>query len=112
MKDGILLRIYIGESDRIEGKPVYRRIVELCRKEGIAGATVLRGMLGYGKSSILHNSSILRLSADLPVVVEIVDETEKIEKIKGKLTEIVKEGLITEEKVKIVKYTGRESSSD
>lgn len=108
MKEGLLLRIYVGESDRLGGKPLYRYIVELCREKGIAGATVLRGMLGYGKSSIIHNSSILRLSSDLPVVIEIVDEVEKIEMIKRELAEIVKEGLITEERVKIVSYTGRE----
>ncbi|WP_346297678.1 DUF190 domain-containing protein [Geoglobus acetivorans] len=108
MREGILLRIYIGESDKYEGKPLYRYIVEFCRKEGIAGTTVLRGMLGYGKSSVIHNSSILRLSADLPVVIEIVDDVDKIERIKPMLAEIVREGLITEERVKIISYTGRE----
>lgn len=109
MKEGILLRIYIGESDRFEGKPLYRYIVEFLRREGIAGATVLRGMLGYGKSSIIHNSSILRLSSDLPVVIEVVDTVENIERIKRRLAEIVEEGLITEERVKIISYTGREN---
>ncbi|WP_456369230.1 DUF190 domain-containing protein [Geoglobus sp.] len=108
MKEGLLLRIYVGESDRYDGKPLYRYIVEFLRKEGIAGATVLRGMLGYGKSSIIHNSSILRLSSDLPVLVEVVDTVENIERIKPKLVEIVREGLITEERVKIISYSGRE----
>ncbi|AKG91693.1 hypothetical protein GAH_00982 [Geoglobus ahangari] len=108
MRDGILLRIYLGESDRYEGKPLYRYIVEFLRKEGIAGATVLRGMLGYGKSSVIHNSSVLRLSSDLPVVVEVVDTVENIERVKRRLVEIVREGLITEERVKIISYSGRE----
>ncbi|NOY10981.1 MAG: DUF190 domain-containing protein [Archaeoglobi archaeon] len=108
MRDGILLRIYLGESDRYEGKPLYRYIVEFLRREGIAGATVLRGMLGYGKSSVIHNSSVLRLSSDLPVVVEVVDTVENIERVKPRLVEIVREGLITEERVKIISYSGRE----
>lgn len=108
MREGLLLRIYVGESDRYDGKPLYRYIVEFLRKEGIAGATVLRGMLGYGKSSIIHNSSILRLSSDLPVLIEVVDTVENIERIKSKLVEIVREGLITEERVKIISYSGRE----
>ncbi len=108
MKEGLLLRIYVGESDRFEGKPLYRYIVEFLRKEGIAGATVIRGMLGYGKSSIIHNSSILRLSADLPVLIEVVDTVENIERVKPRLAEIVREGLITEERVRIISYSGRE----
>ncbi len=108
MKEGLLLRIYVGESDRFEGKPLYRYIVEFLRREGIAGATVIRGMLGYGRSSIIHNSSILRLSADLPVLIEVVDTVENIERVKPRLAEIVREGLITEERVRIISYSGRE----
>ncbi|WP_457591387.1 DUF190 domain-containing protein [Geoglobus sp.] len=107
MKEGLLLRIYVGESDRFEGKPLYRYIVEFLRREGIAGATVIRGMLGYGRSSIIHNSSILRLSADLPVLIEVVDTVENIERVKPRLAEIVREGLITEERVRIISYSGR-----
>jgi PII-like signaling protein len=102
--EAVLLRIFIGESDKYEGKPLYKYLVEFFRKEGLAGATVLRGILGYGKTSVIHTTSVLRLSTDLPIVVEVVDKKEKIEKIKPKLVEIVKEGLITEEKVKVIFY--------
>jgi len=107
--EAILLRIFIGESDRYEGKPLYRYLVEFFKKEGLAGATVLRGILGFGKTSIIHTASVLRLSTDLPIVVEVVDKKEKIEKIKPKLVNIVKEGLITEEKVKVIFYESDEN---
>ncbi len=105
-EEAILLRIFIGESDRYEGKPLYKHLIEMFKKEGLAGATVLRGISGFGKTSRIHTTSILRLSTDLPVVVEVVDQKEKIEKIKPKLLEIVKEGLVTEEKVRIILYKG------
>lgn len=107
--EAILLRIFIGESDRYEGKPLYRYLVEFFKKEGLAGATVLRGILGFGKTSIIHTASVLRLSTDLPIVVEVVDKKEKIERIKPKLVDIVKEGLITEEKVKVIFYESDEN---
>jgi len=100
----ILLRIYIGESYRYNGKPLYMHIVERLKAEGIAGATVFRGITGFGKHSIIRTTSILRLSTDLPILIEVVDLEEKIEKIKSKLDEIINQGLITEEKVKIVFY--------
>lgn len=104
--EAILLRIFIGESDEYEGKKLYKYIIEMLKKEGIAGATVPRGITGFGKTSHIHMTSILRLSADLPIVIEVTDKKENIEKIKPKLDDVIKEGLITEEKVKIILYEG------
>ncbi len=104
--EAILLRIFIGESDKYEGKLLYKYLIELFRKEGLAGVTVLRGIAGFGKSSHLHTTSILRLSTDLPIVVEVADKKENIEKIKPQLDRVIEQGLITEEKVKIVLYEG------
>ncbi len=104
--EAILLRIFLGESDKFEGKPLYKYLIELFRREGLAGATVLRGIDGFGKTSRIHTTSILRLSTDLPIVVEVADTREKIEKIKPRLDGVVKEGLITEEKVRIILYEG------
>ena len=101
------MRIFIGESDKHEKVPLSRYIVELFKKEGLAGATVLRGTGGFGKSSKLHTTSILRLSDDLPVVIEVVDRKENIERIKPKLDNVIEEGLITEEEVQIILYEGR-----
>ncbi len=107
--EAILLRIFIGESDRYEGKPLYKYLVEMFKREGLAGATVLRGIYGYGKTSRIHSTSILRLSTDLPIVIEVVDKKEKIERIKPKLMEIIEEGIVTEERVKIVLYKGNKT---
>ncbi len=103
--EGILLRIFVGEMDRYEGKPLYEQIVLKARELNLAGATVLRGMMGFGASSKLHTAKILRLSEDLPVVVEIVDKEENINRLLPFLDQVVKEGLITMEKVKVIKYT-------
>lgn len=105
----ILLRIYIGESYRYKGKPLYTYIVEMLKAEGIAGATVFRGIMGFGKRSLIHTTSILRLSTDLPILIEVADLEENIEKIKPKLDEVITQGLITEEKVKIVFYDSNKS---
>ena len=105
--DAILLRIFIGESDKYKGVPLSKYLVEFFKKEGLAGATVLRGISGFGKSSKLHTTSILRLSDDLPIVVEVVDRKENIERVKPKLDDVIEEGLITEEEVKIILYEGR-----
>jgi PII-like signaling protein len=94
-----------------EGKHLYKYLVEFFRKEGLAGATVLRGIDGFGKSSHAHTTSILRLSTDLPIVVEVADTQAKIDVIKPKLDAIVTEGLITEEKVKIILYKGNNKKS-
>ena len=109
--DAILLRIFIGESSMHEGKHLYKYLVEFFRKEGLAGATVLRGIDGFEKSNHVHTTSILRLSTDLPIVVEVVDTQAKIDAIKPKLDAIVTEGLITEEKVKIILYKGNDKTS-
>ncbi|RPJ76032.1 MAG: DUF190 domain-containing protein [Alphaproteobacteria bacterium] len=100
----ILLRIFIGESDRYKGKPLYMHIVEMLKAEGIAGATVFRGITGFGKQSRIHTTSILRLSTDLPILIEVSDLEENIDRIRPKLDEIITQGLITEEKVKIIFY--------
>jgi PII-like signaling protein len=104
-----LLRVFVGESDLINHTPVYERIVLQARKAGLAGATVSKGIMSYGASSRIHTAKVLRLSEDLPLVVEIVDSEEKIEKFIPVLNEIFEEansgGLITMEKVNIIKYT-------
>ncbi|MBC8283051.1 MAG: DUF190 domain-containing protein [Nitrospinae bacterium] len=110
--DAILLRIFIGESDKYEGKPLSKYLVEFFKKEGLAGATVIRGIGGFGKTSQLHTTSILRLSDDLPIVVEVVDRKENIERVKPQLGDIIEEGLITEEEVKIVFYENKKSSEN
>ena len=100
----VLLRIFIGESDRYKGKPLYMHIVEMLKEEGIAGATVFRGITGFGKNSVIHTTSILRLSTDPPILIEVADIEENIAKIRPKLDEIISQGLITEEKIKIIFY--------
>jgi len=99
-----LMRIHIGESDKWHGKPLYEAIVEMLRKEGYSGATVLRGVAGFGGSSTYHTDKILRLSQDLPIVVEVVESTERIEAILPRLDEMVGGGLITLEKVRVILY--------
>jgi len=102
--EGKLVRIFIGESDTWHGKPLYQAIVERVREQGLAGATVIRGIEGFGADSHLHTSRILRLSEDLPVVVEIVDEAERIDAILPLLDEMVEEGMVTVERVHVVSY--------
>ena len=102
--EGQLLRVYIGESDQWEGKPLYMAIVERVKKEGLAGCTVIRGIEGFGASSRIHTARILRLSEDLPVLIEIADRSDRIQKIIPVLDGMVDEGLITLEKVHIIKY--------
>ncbi len=99
-----LLRIFIGEDDRHGHQPLYEAIVLLARAEHLAGATVLRGPMGFGHSSRLHTSKILRLSEDLPIVIEIVDGAEKIDAFLPKLEEIMGSGLVTLEKVQVLQY--------
>jgi hypothetical protein len=99
-----LLRIFIGESDKYEGRPLYRVIVERARKRELAGATVLRGTLGFGANSRIHTARILRLSEDLPMVIEIVDEPERINNFVAELNGLIKEGLVTLEKVEVILY--------
>jgi PII-like signaling protein len=101
---GALLRIFIGESDQYDGIPLYEAIVIEAKRLGLAGATVLRGIMGFGATSRIHTAKILRLSEDLPVVVEIVDTEENLLKIRPFLDETVTEGLITIEDVRVLKY--------
>jgi hypothetical protein len=102
--DNRLLRIFIGESDADDGRPLYQGIVEILRREGLAGATVLRGIEGFGKSSRLHTSHILRLSEDLPIVIECVDTADRIEAILPVLDEMIGDGLVTIERVDVRVY--------
>jgi len=103
-KDAVLLRIFIGESDHYQGRPLYEAIVKRARETHMAGATVLRGPMGYGRSSRLHSAKVLRLSEDLPMVVEIVDSAEKIGEFIPVLDGMIGSGLITIEKVQVLKY--------
>ncbi|OGP14388.1 MAG: hypothetical protein A2052_09940 [Deltaproteobacteria bacterium GWA2_54_12] len=102
-----LLRIFVGESDRFEGRPLYQAVVEEARGRGMAGATVLRGLMGFGATSRLHTVKVLRISEDLPMVVEIVDRPERIEAFLPELERMVPEGLITIEKVRVIAYRGK-----
>jgi len=111
-RDAMLLRIFIGESDRWEHKPLYEAIVLKARELHLAGATVLRGPMGFGKSSRLHTAKILRLSMDLPLVIEIVDSEEKINAFLPVLDKMVKGGLVTLEKVRVIDYRADEANSE
>lgn len=110
--DAVLLRIFIGESDRWQHQPLYEAIVLKAREMHLAGATVLRGPMGFGKSSRLHTAKIVRLSMDLPLVIEIVDSEEKINSFLPTLDEMVGGGLVTLEKVKVVHYRSGERQAE
>ncbi len=105
---GQLLRIFIGEDDRFEGKPLYRAIVVAAREMGLSGATVLRGVAGFGAGSVMHTTRILRLSHDLPVVIELIDSDDKLEPFIAKVEEMLDGAecgaLITREKAEIIRY--------
>jgi PII-like signaling protein len=103
-EEGYLLRIFIGESDKHGHRPLYEVIVLKARQAGLAGATVLRGVMGFGKNSVLHTAKILRLSEDLPMVIEIVDSLEKVEGFLPTLNEMITDGLVTLERVKVIHY--------
>lgn len=109
-EEGMLLRIFIGETDKYQGKPLYEQIVLKAREMNMAGATVVRGIMGFGADSRMHTSKILQLSTDMPIVIELVDVQEKIDLLLPFLDETVTEGLITLEKVKVIKY--RHSQQD
>lgn len=109
-KDGTLLRIFVGESDKHEGLPLYEWIVRKAREQGLAGATVLRGLEGFGAHSRLHTTKILRLSTDLPIVVEIVDSEENIQAFLPSIDDAIGEGLATLEKVEVRFYRSGQSS--
>jgi PII-like signaling protein len=105
--EGKLLRIFIGESDRWHGKPLYEAIVLAAREHGLAGATVIRGPMGFGANSRIHTAKILRLSDDLPMIIEIVDVEAKIQELLPLLDEMVSEGMITLETVHVLRYRAR-----
>ena len=105
-EDGYLLRVFVGESDKHQGKPLYEWLVLKAREAGLAGATVLRGIEGFGAHSRLHTAKILRLSEDLPIVVEIVDSLEKIEGFMPIVYQAIGEGLATLERVRVRFYRG------
>jgi PII-like signaling protein len=100
----MLMRIHLGESDKWHGRPLYEAIVELLRKGGFSGATVLRGVAGFGGSSIYHTDKLLRLSQDLPIVVEVIETQERIEQMLPQLDAMVDGGLVTLEKVRVILY--------
>jgi len=100
----MMVRIFLGEDDRWHGQLLHVALVERFRQEGIAGATVVRGIAGFGAASVLHTSHILRLSEDLPIVVEVVDTPEHIERMLPIIDDMVSEGLVTVEKVRVIKY--------
>ncbi len=103
-RDAVLLRIFLGEADKVQGRPLYEAIVLKAREAHLAGATVLRGPMGFGASSRLHTAKILRLSEDLPLVIEIVDAEEKINAFLPVLDAMMGSGLVTLEKVKVLQY--------
>ncbi|RMD63508.1 MAG: DUF190 domain-containing protein [Alphaproteobacteria bacterium] len=103
-KQALLLRIFIGENDRADGRPLYEALVLKARETGLAGATVLRGPMGFGRSSVLHTAKILRLSEDLPIVIEFVDAKDRIEAFLEAIEPIMGSGLVTLEKVQVLRY--------
>jgi PII-like signaling protein len=105
-EEATLLRIFLGESDRHDGRPLYEAVVLKARELHLAGATVLRGIMGYGRSSRLHTTKVLRLSEDLPIVIEIADSEEKIQTLLPWLDAAVTGGLITLERARVVRYLG------
>jgi hypothetical protein len=108
-REGQLLRIFVGESDRWKGKPLFEAIVQEARRQGLAGATVFRGFEGFGARSRIHTSRILRLTEDLPILVEIVDAEDKIQAFLPVLDDMVKEGLVTIEKATVIFYRAGEA---
>jgi PII-like signaling protein len=102
--DGKLLRIFIGEQDKWNGKPLYEEIILLAKKQGMAGATAIKGFMGFGAKSHMHTTKLLRLSEDLPIIIEIVDSEEKINQFIPQIDEMVSEGLVTLEKANVIVY--------
>jgi PII-like signaling protein len=102
----VRIKIYLGESDQFHGKPAYQAVVHLMRERGIWGATVTRGIYGYGKRSLLHSASILRLSEDLPLIIEAVDSEKKLRALIPELSQMVKGGLITTEEITVLRHIG------
>ena len=109
-EEGQLLRIFIGESDRWQGKPLYEAIILKAREMGLAGATMLRGLMGFGAASRIHTAKILRLSQDMPIVIEIVDSADKIDSLLPIVDEMVQEGMVTVERVRVIQYRHKPAS--
>ncbi len=108
----LLARIYIGEADRHDGRPLYQAIVTFLRERGIAGATVFRGIEGYGANARLHTTRILRLSEDLPILIEVVDQEDRLRAVLPELDALITDGLITLEKIDVVAYRGTARQHD
>jgi PII-like signaling protein len=102
--ENVLMRIFIGEGDKFGGRPLHEALVELLRKEGFHGATVLRGVAGFGAHSVYHTEKILRLSRDLPIIIEVVDTQENVDRVMPGLDGMIGGGMITLEKVKVMRY--------
>jgi len=103
------VRIFVGESDTWQHKPLVRALVERLRREGFAGATVLRGVMGFGAHSVVHTASVLRLSEDLPVLIEVVESQEQVQRLLPILDQMVTQGLVTMERVQVLKYAAGEA---
>ncbi len=101
----VLMRVFLGESDQINHRPLYEVLVELFKKEGFAGATVLRGVAGFGAHSVFHTDKLLRLSSDLPIVIEVVESQEKIDAVMPRIDELMTGGMITLEKATVIRYS-------
>ena len=110
-REGKLLRIFIGEQDKWHGQPLYEAIVLLARKQGLAGATCVKGFMGYGARSHLHTVKILRLSEDLPIIIEIVDSEERILSFLPQLDSMIRDGLVTLEKAEVLMYRANQATS-
>jgi PII-like signaling protein len=108
--EGLLVRIFVGESDRWEGAPLYEAIVQRAREKGLAGATVIKGIEGFGAHNLIHTARVLRLAEDLPIVIEIVDRRESIEAFLPELDAMIPEGLVTLEPVQVILYRARDGS--
>jgi len=106
----VLMRVFIGESDRWQRRPLHAALLELFRREGLAGATVLRGVAGFGPDSVVHTANILRLSSDLPLVVEVVDSQEHLDRVLPQVDRMMHGGLVTMEKVRVLKYDQTDSA--
>ena len=107
----VLMRIFIGEADKAGAQPLYQALVEMFRREKLAGTTVLRGIEGFGAKSHLHTTHLLRLSQDLPILIEVVDSQDNIDRVMPKVDEMVREGLITMEKVRVIRYAPEDGSA-
>ena len=105
----VLMRVFIGESDQWEHRPLYMALVELFRRNGLAGATVLKGVAGFGARSLVHTASLLQLSTDLPLIIEVVDSQEHVDRVLPAIDAMMRGGLVTMEKVRVIRYEATRS---